>query len=389
LNHRRIAIAGGGIGGLAAALALVRAGFEVSVHERTPLAGEAGAGLTITPSGSRVLRALGLGDWIRRCGDRPECGVVGDGRSGDVLAWNIRRDEVEARHGAEYFQVHRADLHAALAGELARLAPGALRANDGFESVEQDEGGVRVRFAASGTIEADALVGADGAGSTVRAALFGADRPEFTGCVAYRGLVPRELLPDVPMEQQSAMFVGPGRLFVRYLVRQGQLVSYVCITRSLGWIHEGWALGAGRAELLAELGGWHPPLRALVERTPEGALFKWGLFERAPLHAWTRGATTLLGDAAHPMLPFLGQSTVMALEDAAVLARAFEAAGSAREALMRYERARRERAERVVVLSRETGMRLLTHVVEPGRAGTPLTSASLGLMDYDATTAAV
>lgn len=389
MDRGRVAIAGGGIGGLAAGLALARAGFSVSVHERSPPAGEAGAGLTITPSGSRVLRALGLGDWIRRCADQPEYSVICDGRSGEVLDWDTRRETIEARYGAEHFQVHRADLHAALAGALAELDPAALRTADAFESLEQRDAGVRARFAASGTVDVDALIGADGSASPVRAALFGADRPEFTGCVAYRGIVASEALPAPSFGHPSALFVGAGRLFSRCLLRQGRVVSFVCITRALGWAHEDWALRAGRAELLAELGGWHPSLRALVERTPEGALFKWGLFERAPLAQWTRGAVTLLGDAAHPMLPFLEQGPVMALEDAAVLARAFAAAASVPEALSRYAHARRERTARVTVLSRETGMRLLGQVVEPGRAGTPVTSGPLGLMDYDATTVAI
>jgi salicylate hydroxylase len=378
-----IFIAGAGIGGLTAALALLADGQRVRVFERAGALTEAGAGLTITPNASRVLESLGLGDWIGDVADRPGRGEIRNGLTGETLAVNTRREDIESRFGAPYFQVHRADLQAELAARVRALDPAAISLDDAFLGFEQDAGTVGARFTRSGDLHADALVGADGVRSLVRDVVAGSEAPTFTGYVAWRGLVPAGALQDGLPDPPSCLHLGPGRLFLRYGLRHGALVNFVSIESVSAWAEEGWSVPGERAELLAALDGWHADVRRLVEAVPDGGLFKWGLFDRDPLPRWSHGCVTLLGDAAHPMLPFLGQGAAMAIEDAAVLSRALSASADVEEALGRYEQARLGRANKGMLLSRENGLGLVTQpsgAYAPGAFATP---ASLGLMDYD------
>jgi salicylate hydroxylase len=384
-----IAIIGAGIGGLTAALALSRAGQRVTVYERTAALGEVGAGLTVTPNASHVLHMLGLGDWIRTMADCPDEGVVRNWASGEIIAWNTRRADVERECGAEYFQVHRADLHGEMVARLERTSPGCLRLGHAFTGCEQRDGRVMLRFDSGATAVADVVVGADGVRSSVRPALFGADQPQFTGYVAWRGLVPRASLPADVVDYPSSLYLGPGYLFLRYLVRQGQLVNFVCIGRAPGWTEEGWAVPATPGELLGLLTGWNGRVRDIVEHVPADRFFKWGLFDRPPLPQWTVGRVTLLGDAAHPMLPFLGQGAVMAMEDAGIIGRAFAESATPEEALRRYEAARLTRANHVMTTSRETGVRLISREPEAYTQKTHVSAGTLGFMAYNPRTVAI
>jgi salicylate hydroxylase len=383
----RVIVAGAGIGGLALALGLLRAGHRVRVFERARQLGEVGAGLTITPNGSHVLHALGVWPAVVRLAVIPAHVDVRNGVTGERIALRRLGDALRARFGADQCLVHRADLHDVLREAVLSIDPAAISVSDGFEALAVNgAGGVRARFAASGEVDADLLVGADGVRSGVRPALFGPEAPTFAGYVAWRGLAPVSAVPARLLEHASCLYTGPRNLLLRYLVRGGELVNVACIGGSDAWTAEGWSTGASHDEVLGLLAGWHPDVHALVRAIPAASLFKWGLFSRRSLGRWSVGRATLLGDAAHPMLPFLGQGAVMALEDAMLLVRALAAAEDVPSALATYERARLPRANEVMRLSAENGHRLVPRSVAEYDPGSHMSPASLGLVDYDPVT---
>ena len=377
-------VVGAGIGGLAAALALLRAGQRVRVYEQVAELGEVGAGLSITPNAGKALAALGLRAELERIGSRPPAGAIRHYATGEILV-HLAQDQTSGRYGLPLFHVHRADLHAALADAVRTMDPHCLVTGRGVVAVDSRADGVTVQLRDGSRAEADWLVGADGIHSVTRAALFGPDRPNFTGYVAYRGLVPGERVPPELLEPPLCMTVGPRRLLMRYPLRQRTLVNIVAIAQRAAWTEEGWSVGATRAELLEEFSDFEPHARRLLELVPQDRLFKWGLFDRDPLPTWTRGRATLLGDAAHAMPPFTGQGAVMALEDAAVLGRAAAAAATPDQALARYEAARHPRVTAALVMSRA---RALTYFAdEPAQQVRALADGMAELRtlyDYDA-----
>ncbi len=380
----RILIAGGGIGGLTAALALQQLGHRVRVFERARVLGEVGAGLTLTPNATRVLQALGLWPALRPTLVLPECSELRDGRSGRRLAVRELGEPLAARYGADYCHVHRADLHGCLVEALKARAPDALSLDDAFIALERnDTDGVRVRLARSGSVEGDVLIGADGLRSTVRTALFGPAETRFAGYVAWRGLAPMQALPATLREVPACMTIGPRNLLLRYPVSAGRLMNVACMGRSEHWAEESWSVPATHAELLEQLEGWHEDAAILVRAIPAEALFKWGLFERELLAQWHHESSALLGDAAHPMLPFLGQGAVMAIEDAVVLARAFAETATPAAALACYTAARLARGNEVTRLSAENGHALVPRDESEFQPGSHSSAATLGLIAYD------
>ncbi len=383
MRELRIAIIGAGIAGLVAARALQQFGHRPVVYEQAAALGEVGAGLTVTPNATHVLNAIGLGDVLPRIGLRPDRGGVKHWQTGELMVEISRGNEMLERYGAAYYQLHRADLHAELAALVAAADRAAIRTGHSFADLAQHADGVTLYFADGSRAEADAVIGADGIRSLVRTRLFGADRPRFTGYVAYRGLVPVSALPAGIMEPTSCLATGPGRSFTRYLVRGGALVNFVGLTERDDWREEGWSIRAAVGEMLAEYADWHADVRGIIAATPAEGLFRWALFDREPLQEWTRGRVTLIGDAAHPMLPFLGQGAAMGIEDGMVVARAFAAAGSIDEALRRYVEARLPRANWVMLESRKTALNYHSGREENFRPGRHVSAESLGLMAYN------
>ncbi len=343
-----VGIIGGGIGGLAAALSLGRAGLDVHVYEQASALSEVGAGIQISPNASRILHRLGLGDELARMGVRP-------------LAWHQRRWDdgrtllrtplagvVEEVFGSPYYQMHRADLLTALAGALP-----ADRVHIGHRLSDLVDHGDRVeaRFDNGTSTEVDLLVGADGIHSEVRRALFGQESPRFTGCVAYRGLIPAERLDDLRLPVEAQVWMGPDRHFVHYFVQDGRLVNFVAVIDQDAWTRESWTDRGDVTDALRAFEGWHPQLRSILGAVEE--TFIWALFDRAPLERWSVGRVTVLGDACHPMLPFMAQGAAQAIEDGAVLAACLQNAvpDTASEALRRYEELRLPRASRIQGLS--------------------------------------
>ena len=344
-----VAIVGGGIGGLAAALSLLEAGVDAHVFEQAPALAEVGAGIQISPNGTRLLDRLGLREALARTGVRPVAFHQRRWDDGRTIQRSPLGETVEREFGAPYFHFHRADLLAALAGALPleRLHLGHRLA--GFT----DHGDrVELRFANGERAEAGALIGADGIHSTVRAGLFGPERPRFTGCVAYRGLVPAERLAHLGLEIAANSWLGPGGHFVHYFVAGGRLVNFVAIMERDIWTRESWTDRGEVADALAAFAGWHPLVRAIIGAVDE--TFIWALFDRAPLARWSVGRVTLLGDACHAMLPFMAQGAVQAIEDGATLAACLRerGAGDVAPALQWYEALRLPRATRLQEMSR-------------------------------------
>jgi salicylate hydroxylase len=351
MKHSDVIVIGAGIGGLAAALGLLRSGQRVRLYEQVSELGEVGAGLSITPNAGKALAQLGLADELERIGSMPAAGAIRHYASGEVLV-HLPQDHGRERYGIPLFHVHRADLHAVLQAAVRALDPDCLQVGRALLSLETHAAGVRAQLGDGSTVSADWLVGADGIRSTTRAQLFGPDTPMFTGYVAWRGLVPGELVPPELLDPPLCMTVGPRRLLMRYPLRRGAVINFVAVARRNAWTEEGWSVRSDLSELLEEFSDFEPRSRRFLELTPADRLFKWGLFDRDPMPTWTRGRATLLGDAAHAMPPFTGQGAVMALEDAAVLGRAAAVAADPDEALRRYEAARHPRASAALAMSR-------------------------------------
>src|SRR5436309_16107994 len=339
----RIAVIGGGIGGLTAALSLRQAGFEVDVYEQAPALTHIGGGINMGPNAARVLFRLGLHDGLLREGVCP----IGthqrrweDGRTLQRAPLNPRCEQL---YGAPHITVHRADLLAIIASAFP-----AERVHLGHRLVGLADKGDRVelRFENGRRGTVDLLVGADGIHSTVRAALLGEEAPRFAGCVAYRGLVPVERIADLGLEIGSQSWVGPGGHFVHYFVARGRLLNFVGWTEHDTWNREDWTDRATIARALAAFEGWHPQVRRIIAAAD--TCFIWALFDRDPLPRWSVGRTTLLGDACHPMYPFMGQGAAQAIEDGAALAACLAAgAEDPAAALRHYERRRLPRVTRL------------------------------------------
>jgi salicylate hydroxylase len=357
---RPVLIAGGGIGGLALALALSKAGHSAVVLERRAEFDTEGAGIQLGPNGVHVLRRLGIADALRASVGEPECIAVHDGRSGRVLARLPLGQWIAARHGAPYWATHRCDLHAALLTALADEPRVTLRTGCEVVSVVPADGGVTATCASGEAVAGPLLIGADGLWSAVRRAILPAARPPtFVGATATRSVIPATAAGPLAAPVVG-LWLTPGVHVVHYPVRQGREVAVVVIAAEQ-WQGTDWSAQADATALHAALQGFHTSLADVLMAVRDWR--KWSLYRLSPLPAWTRGRMTLLGDAAHPMLPYLAQGGVMALEDAAVLADAITQRGDAPAALTHYETLRRRRTTRVQALSQRNGR--LYHLPPP------------------------
>jgi salicylate hydroxylase len=358
----RIAIVGGGIGGLAAALFLRQSGQEATVYEQASELREVGAGIVVSPNMVRPLRKLGLLAALERFAVRLEAAWEfrrwNDGR---ILFSQPMGEACERLYGAHCYVAHRADLLALLQQAL----PGQwLRLDHRCIGIAQDGREARLTFAdKSGRetrVTADAVIGADGIHSTIREAIAPGADARFSGLCAFRCLVPRERAPALALRPVQTLWLGPGRHFVHYPISGGRLVNVVAIVPAGDWRTESWTAAGEIPDMVREFAGWDGRLQQLIVSATDTK--RWALYDRFPLERWSAGRISLLGDAAHAMLPFYGQGAAQAIEDAAVLAACLQdpEPGSAAAALLRYEEIRRPRASQVQLMSR--GRELRNHL---------------------------
>ena len=350
----RILIVGAGIGGLTAALALLREGHDVEVYEQAPRLAELGAGVQISANGARVLFALGLEDAIRRVWCVPSAKEIRLWNSGETWKLFDLGAESVARYGVPYFMIHRADLHQALIDAVRALATNAIHLNARCASYDDDGRRITLHLANHERVTGDALIGADGVHSRIRNILLGDDKPEFTGCMAWRGLVPTEKLPPHMRRNVGVNWVGPGGHVINYLLRRGEIFNFVGVVER-DWRVESWTEKGTREECAADFLGWHEDIHAIIRNIEQP--YKWALLGRTPLTRFSHGRVTLLGDAAHPTLPMLAQGANMAIEDGMVLGRCLSAYDDTETALARYDAARVERTAKLVRGANESAKR--------------------------------
>jgi salicylate hydroxylase len=339
-----VIVIGAGIGGLTAALALARAGIGVRIFEQAPALREVGAGIQLGPNGTRVLHRLGLEAPLARVAVRPARSELRRWDDGRVLWSQPLGDQIAEHFRAPYYHVYRPDLLTVLA---TAVPAGVVRLNHRVTGITPCDDAVEVALADGSTARADAVIGADGIHSTVRAAILGPESPRFSGSTAYRGLVPVDRLGQLDLPRYGYAWLGPQRHFVHYYVAGGRLLNFVAICPAGEWRIESWSARGEVADALAEFAGWHPTVRAIIAAADQ--THRWALYDREPLPRWSVGRISLLGDAAHAMLPFLAQGACQAIEDAAVLSGCLAQADrrSVPDALVRYEALRKARASRV------------------------------------------
>lgn len=355
----KVAIIGGGIGGLATALALHLRGIEAKVYEKTSSLSEIGAGLNLSPNALKAFRSLGVEDAAIDFGFQSPDQVIRSWRSGRVIARQQRSGNVVERYGAEFLSIHRADLVDIFA---AALPDSCVHLSADCIGTETRGDVAMARFADESEIEADIIIGADGLHSVVRESLFGHIEPTFTGCICWRGMAPVEAVSHMPGALEMTAWWGPHGHVVHYPVRRGELINFVAHIDSDAWTEESWTHECDRSEMMETYGKWNENLLRLIESSD--LYYKWALFDRAPLESWGKGRVTLLGDSAHPMLPYLGQGACMAVEDGIVLAEAVKRSpDDLALALSDYERLRKPRSTQAQLGSRHRAKE--NHLVSP------------------------
>lgn len=360
MKKRKIIIAGAGLGGLAAASCLMKAGHDVEVYEQAPQLGEIGAGIQISANAQHVLRDLGLGPAIDAVGVRPGAYVFRLHDTGEIIQQFSLAEEHERKNGAPYTQMHRADFHQILVDKAREFRPDVVRLNKRVRRYVENDDSVELHFADGTSAKGDLLIGADGLKSAVRAQMLGAAPAVYTGDGAWRILVPIEDLPKDILPQVMSVFMGPGGHVVIYYLRSGKLLNFVGLVETDEVFEESWTVKFPWEKLKADYAGWHPIIQTIIDCANKDECYRWSLHRREPTMNWSTKRVTLLGDSAHPTLPYLAQGAVMAIEDGAVLTRALAMTDDLSEALQIYQRNRIDRTARIVRQS--TANRTLFHL---------------------------
>ncbi len=352
MGSLKIGIAGGGVGGLAAAIALRQQGHDVTVFEQAKGFSKVGADINLTPNVVRAIDGLGAGAAIRERGARPTFRISRDWDTGKETSRLGMSDMAEQQYGAPQVTIHRSDIINALAEQFPMEQ---IRFGQRIRSLTQGKDGVTLQFEDGSQASFDVVVGADGIHSRVRTALFGEEYPRFTGVVSFRSVVPTERVKQVPEIEAFTKWWGPNpqSQIVTFPLNQGKDTFIFATTGQESWTEESWTSEGDVNELRGFYKDFHPDARALLDACD--STLKSALYEREPLPQWSVGTVTLLGDACHPMLPFMAQGAGMAIEDAVVLGRALanvSTRAEAEQALQRYESARKERTAKIQIGSR-------------------------------------
>ncbi len=348
----RIGIAGGGVGGLAAAIALRKQGHDVTVFEQAKGFSKVGADINLTPNVVRAIDGLGAGAAIRERGARPTFRISRDWDTGKETSRLGMSNVAEEQYGAPQVTIHRSDIIDALAEQFSMAS---IQFGKRIQTLSQNEQGVTLQFDDGSTATFDVVIGADGIHSRVRTALFGEEYPRFTGVVSFRSVVPTERVKNVPEIEAFTKWWGPNpqSQIVTFPLNQGKDTFIFATTGQESWTEESWTSEGDVNELRGFYKDFHADARALLEACD--STLKSALYERDPLPKWSVGTVTLLGDACHPMLPFMAQGAGMAIEDAVVLGRAMAGVttrAGAEKALLAYENARKERTAKIQIGSR-------------------------------------
>ena len=352
----KVMVVGGGIGGLTTALCCAEAGMDVQIFEQASKISEVGAGIQISPNGTRILQHLGLDKDLKKHSFHPHSLDMRIGKTGKTV-FSIPILEAQKKYGAPYYHIHRSDLLSVLLKAVQNRADCKVFLNHKLTSVHDDELGVGLNFETGENYVGDIVIGADGIHSVVRDSILEKDNARFTGNVAWRAVIPssdelKEIIPPC-----ATVWTGNRRHAVTYYLRNGDLINFVGIVEQDDWIEESWSLVGDISELRREFDGFCHPVQVVLENVK--TCFKWALHDREPLNRWSNGRKVVLGDAAHPMLPFLAQGAVMAIEDAQTLALCL-VENPLQEALIKFEKQRKPRTIKVQSAAR-SNMKLFHH----------------------------
>jgi salicylate hydroxylase len=357
---KKIVIAGAGIGGLCAALALAKRNFEVVVYEQSSQLGEVGAGLQLSSNAMHVLEALGVADEVNAKAFAPTSAVMRHYQTGKTYFTVPLGNSATQKYGAHYQHIHRADLHTVLYNACKKMDV-SIQLGKGVQSYQQTPQNLSIQLSDRESLETDLLIGADGIKSKVQACLLGETPAEFTGQVAWRGVVEANKLQKGLVKPNANLWVGPGKHFVSYYLRGGKLVNFVAVQERNDWQKESWNEPGNINELRATFEGWHPEVTEILNATDQ--CFLWALFDRKPLKRWSDRNVTLLGDACHPMLPFLAQGAAMAIEDSYALAHCLATDTDTQNALQTYQNLRLPRTRNIQLNARKNAA--LYHMSTP------------------------
>ena len=346
-NHK-IIIVGAGVAGLTAALCLRQSGHDVTVLEQAAALQDIGAGIQLSPNALHVLNAVGVSDQLEPKVDIPTEVSIRDCKSGTPLLTHTMGAAFNRRYGAGYWHCHRADLIEVLFN-TAQEADIQILFNEKITAYEETPETVFVKTQSGKNISADLLIGADGISSTIRSTLQPNSMANFTGQIAWRGLVPTERLKTQPPEGVS-IWVGPGKHFVAYRLRQESLMNFIAVEERAAWTEENWMLEGDINTLRTAFSAWDSPVQDILKACTETYL--WGLFDRSAPKTWHSCRTVLIGDACHPILPFMAQGAAMAIEDAYVLASSLENKTSMATALNLFQQKRQNRVKNLYDISR-------------------------------------
>lgn len=343
-----VLVVGAGIAGMSTAIGLALSGHRVRVFERVKQMSEVGAGLQVSANAGHVYQALGMGDALIERSVPPDYWVVRLGTTGEELtAFELGRPHLE-RHGFPCCNIHRADLQDVLLNRLLEVAPGSLHLGARAERYRETADSVTLELGTGETVSGDLLVAADGVRSSIRHQILGPDRAEFSGNVAWRSIVPAERLPADFMPSNHVAWVGLGRHCVMYWLRNRELLNVVAVVESEMDVGESWTVRAEWSEFKSDFHGWHSDIQTVIDASDRQNCYRWALNIRKPVMNWRSERAVLVGDAAHPMLPYLAQGAASAVEDAAILMRVLAESSEVSEALERFQTIRAPRAAQVV-----------------------------------------